>query len=118
MPVEHLVIHQGLLAQALAREGRHHAQVRERHGKEEEHHVVLNRVFHVVPGKSVRVLAHQLQRISTCLLWRYLTGDALLGNVFGAHAHGQALTKRAGLEQVGHANLVAAGRALKHALGR
>ena len=36
-PVEHLVVHQGLLAQALARERRHHAQIRERHGEIEEH---------------------------------------------------------------------------------
>ena len=67
-PVEHLVVHQGFLAQALAREARHHAQIRERHGEVEEHHVVLNRVFHVVPGKGVGVLAHQLQRVGTCLL--------------------------------------------------
>ena len=67
-PIEYLVVHQGLLAQALAREGRHHAQIRERHGEVEEHHVVLNRVFHIVPGKGVGVLAHQLQRVGTCLL--------------------------------------------------
>ena len=78
----------------------------------------MNRVFHVVPGKGVGVLAHQLQRVGTCLLRRYLTGDALFGNVFGTHAHGQALTKGTGFKQVGNADLIAAGRALKHALGR
>ena len=67
-PIEYLVVHQGLLAQALAREARHHTQVRQRHGEIEEHHVVLDRVFHVVPGKGIRVLAHQLQRVGTCLL--------------------------------------------------
>ena len=67
-PVEHLVVHQGFLAQALAREARHHTQVRQRHGEIEEHHVVLDCVFHVVPGKGIRVLAHQLQCVGTCLL--------------------------------------------------
>lgn len=87
-------------------------------GEIEEHHVVLDRVFYIVPGKGIGILTNQLQRVGTCLLRRYLTGDALFGNVFGTHAHGQAFAKRTGLEQVGHANLVAAGRALKHALGR
>ena len=117
-PVEHLVVHQGLLAQPFAREGRHHAQVRQRHGEIEEHHVVLDRVFYIVPGKGIGILTHQLQRVGTCLLRRYLTGDALFGNVFGTHAHGQAFAKRTGFEQVGNADLIAAGRALKHALGR
>lgn len=89
----------------------------QRHGEIEEHHVVLNRVFHVVPGKGIRVLTHQLQRVGTRLLWGNLTRNTLLGNVFGTHAHGQALAKRAGFEQVGHTNLVAAGRTFEHALG-
>ena len=67
-------------------------------------------------GKGVWVLAHQLQRVSTCLLRRYLTGDALFGNVFGTNAHGQTLAKGAGFEKVGNADLISAGRALKHAL--
>ena len=117
-PVEHLVVHQGLLAQAPAREGRHHAKVRERHGKIEEHHVVLDRVFHIVAGKGVRVLAHQLKRIGTRLLRRYLAGNTLLGHVLRTNAHGQALAKCPRPEQVGDADLIAAGRALKHALGR
>lgn len=118
MPVEHLVVHQGLLAQALAREGRHHAQVRERHGEVEEHHVVLNRVFHIVTGKGVWISAHQLKRIGARLLRRYLAGNTLLGHIFRTNAHGQALAKRPRLEQVGDTDLIAAGRALKHALGR
>ena len=113
---EHLVVHQGLLAQPLAREGRHHAQVRERHGEVEEHHVILNRVFHVVPGKGVGVLAHQLQRVGTRLLRRDFAGNTLLRHILGTNAHGQALAKRAGLEKVGDADLISAGRALKHAL--
>ena len=117
-PVEHLVVHQGLLAQALSREGRHHAQVRQRHGEIEEHHVVLNRVFHVVPGKGIRVLAHQLQRIGTCLLRRYLARNTLLRHVLGTNAHGQTLAEGTGFEQVGNADLITAGRTLKHALGR
>lgn len=116
MPVEHLVVHQGLLAQALAREGRHHAQVRQRHGEIEEHHVVLDRIFHVVPGKGFRILAHQLQCVGTCLLRRDFAGNALLRHILCTHAHGQTLAEGTGLEQVGNADLVAAGRALKHAL--
>ena len=34
------------------------------------------------------------------------------------NAHGQALAKRTGLEQVGNADLITTGRALKHTLGR
>ena len=68
----------------------------------------MDRVFYVVPGKGVGVLAHQLQRVGTCLLRRDFAGDALFGNVFGTHAHGQAFAKRTGLEQVGNADLIAA----------
>ena len=97
-PVEHLVVHQGLLAQPLAREGRHHAQIRERHGKVEEHHVVLDRVFYIVTGKGFRILAHQLQRVGTCLLRRDFAGNTLLGYILRTNAHGQALAKGTGLE--------------------
>ena len=115
-PVEQLVVHQGLLAQTLSREGRHHAQVRQRHGEIEEHHVVLDRIFHVVPGKGFRILAHQLQRVGTCLLRRDFAGNTLLGHMLRANAQSQALAEGTGLEQVGNADLVAAGRALKHTL--
>ena len=75
-----------------------------------------DRIFHVVPGKGFRILAHQLQRVGTCLLRRDFAGNALLRHILRTHAHGQTLAKRTGLEQVGNADLVAAGRALKHTL--
>lgn len=84
----------------------------------EEHHIVLNRIFHVVPRKGIRILTHQLQCVRTRLLQRDLAGNALLRHIFGTHAQRQALTKRTGLKQVGNADLVTAGRALKHTLGR
>ena len=115
-PVEHLVVHQGFLAQALAREARHHAQVRQRHGEIEEHHVVLDRIFHVVPGKGFRILAHQLQCVGTCPLRRDFAGNTLPRYILRTNAQGQALAKRPRLEQVGNADLVAAGRALKRTL--
>ena len=77
----------------------------------------MDRILNGVPGKGIRVLAHQLQRVGTRLLWGNLTRNTLLGNVFGAHTHGQTLAKRARFEQVRDADFVAAGRALKHALG-
>ena len=76
----------------------------------------MNRVFHIVTGKGVWISAHQLKRIGARLLRRYLAGNTLLGHIFRTNAHGQALAKRTGLEQVGNADLVAAGRALKHTL--
>ena len=76
----------------------------------------MDRVFHVVPGKGIRVLAHQLQRVGTCLLRRDFAGNTLLRHILRTHAHGQTFAKRTGLEQVGNADLVAAGRALKHTL--
>lgn len=85
-------------------------------GEIEEHHVVLDRVFHVVPGKGIRILAHQLQRVGTCLLRRDFAGNTLLGHILRTNAHGQALAKRPRLEQVRNADLIAAGRALKHTL--
>lgn len=91
-------------------------RVRQRHGEIEEHHVVLDRIFHVVPGKGVGVLAHQLQCVGTCLLRRDFAGNALLRHILCTHAHGQTLAEGTGLEQVGNADLVAAGRALKHTL--
>ena len=115
-PVEHLVVHQGFLAQALAREARHHAQVRQRHGEIEEHHIVLDRIFHVVPGKGFRILAHQLQCVGTCLLRRDFAGNTLPRYILRTNAHGKALAKRPRLEQVRNADLIAAGRALKHTL--
>lgn len=105
----------GLLLRPLP-EARHHAQVRQRHGEVEEHHVVLDRIFYIVPGKGIRVLAHQLQRVGTCLLRRDFARNTLLRHILRTYAHGQALAKRPRLEQVGNADLVAAGRALKHAL--
>ena len=78
----------------------------------------MDRVFYVVPGKGIGVLARQLQCVGACLLRRYLTGDTLLGHILGTHAHGQAFTKRTGLKQVGNADLVTAEWALKHALIR
>ena len=78
----------------------------------------MDRIFHVVPGKGIRVLAHQLQRVGTCLLWRDFAGNTLPRYMLRTNAQGQALAEGTGLEQVGNADLVAAGRALKHALGR
>ena len=69
-----------------------------------------------MPGKGIGVLAHQLQRVGTCLLRRDFAGNTLLRYILGTHAHGQALAEGAWLEQVGDANLISAGRALKHAL--
>ena len=40
----------------------------------------------------------------------------MLRYILRTNAHGQALAKGTGLEQVGNADLIAAGRALKHAL--
>ena len=116
-PVEHLVVHQGFLVQALAREGRHHAKIRKCHGEVEEHHTVLDRIFHIVAGKGIWVLAYQLKRIGTRLLRRYLAGNTLLGHIFRTNAHGQTLAKRPRLEQVSDTDFIAARRALKHALG-
>ena len=70
-----------------------------------------------MPGKGIGVLAHQLQRVGTRLLRRDFTGNALLRYILRTNAHGQAFAKGTGLEQVGNADLIAAGRALKHALG-
>ena len=71
----------------------------------EEHHVILNRVFHVVPGKGVGVLAHQLHRVGTRLLRRDFAGNTLLRYILRTNAHGQALAKGTGLEEVGNADL-------------
>ena len=71
-----------------------------------------------MPGKGFRILAHQLQCAGTCLLRRDFAGNTLPRYILRTYAHGQALAKRPRLEQVGNADLVAAGRALKHALGR
>ena len=76
----------------------------------------MDRIFHVVPGKGVGVLTHQLQRVGTRLLRRDFAWNTLLRHILRTHAQGQALAKRTGLEQVGNADLIAAGRALKHTL--
>ena len=85
-------------------------------GEIEEHHVVLDRIFYIVPGKGVGVLTHQLQCVGTRLLRRDFAWNTLLRHILRTHAHGQTFAKRTGLEQVGNADLVAAGRALKHTL--
>ena len=116
-PVEHLEIHLRFLARHLPGKRRHHAQVGKLHGHVREGHLLLNGSVHIMRGEGVGVLMYERKGVRACLLDGDAAGKGLLRNIFRSCAHGKAFAERAGFQQIGNADLVAARGALEHALG-
>ena len=70
-----------------------------------------------MPGEGLGVLVHKRKGVRTRLLGGDAAGKRLLRDVFRSSSHGKPFAERAGFEQVGDADLVAARGALEHALG-
>ena len=68
--------------------------------------------------EGIGVLMDEMQGVGACLLLGNRAWNSLVGNVFRANTHGQALAECTGLKQVGDADFIAARRALEHALCR
>ena len=116
-PIEHLEVHLRFFPRHLAGERCHHAQVGKLYGHVCERHLLSDGLIHVVPGEGLGVLVHKRKGVRARLLGGDAAGKCLLRDVFRSSSHGKPFAERAGFEQVGDADLVAARGALEHALG-